>query len=87
MSDDKESDERDQIDKNDGERVTNDIEVLKLGKFSSQKNTDNIEKESYERNRIDMIYDKESDERDQIGESKSDDLGTEESETDERDKI
>ena len=38
--------------------MTNDIEVLKLGKFSSQKNIDNIEKEPDERNRMDMIDDK-----------------------------
>ena len=44
MSDYRESDERDQISKNDEERVTEDIEVLKLGKFSLQKNIDNIEK-------------------------------------------
>ena len=37
MSDDKESDERDQISKNDEEKVTKDIEVLKLGKLSLQK--------------------------------------------------
>ena len=44
MSDDKDSDERYQIDINDEEIVTNDIEVLKLGKLGSQKNIDNIEK-------------------------------------------
>ena len=44
MSDDKESDERYQISRNDEEKVTEDIEVLKLGKLSSQKNIDNIEK-------------------------------------------
>ena len=44
MSDDKESNKRDQISKNDEEKVTEDIEVLKLGKLSSQKNIDNIEK-------------------------------------------
>ena len=37
MSDDKESDERDQISKNDEEIVTDDIEVLKMGKLSSQR--------------------------------------------------
>ena len=47
---DRDSDERYQIDKNDEEIVTNDIEVLKLGNFGLQKNTDNIEKESDERN-------------------------------------
>ena len=44
MSDDKESDEREHISKNDEEKVTEDIEVLKLGKLSLQKNIDNIEK-------------------------------------------
>ena len=42
MSDDKEYDEIYQIDKIDEERVTNDTEVLKLGTFGLQKNTDNI---------------------------------------------
>ena len=58
MSDEKDSDERDQINKNDEERVTNDIEVLKLGKFGSQKNTDNVEKEYDWRSSMDMIHDK-----------------------------
>ena len=44
VSDDKESDERYQISKNDEEKVTEDIEVLKLEKLSSQKNIDNTEK-------------------------------------------
>ena len=56
--DDKDSDERNQIYKNDEERVTDDIEVLKQAKFSSQKYTDNIEKEYDERNRMDMIDNK-----------------------------
>ena len=65
-SDEKDSDERYQIDKNDEERVTNDIEVFKLVKFGSHKNTDNFEKESYEINEMYMIDDEESDETDQI---------------------
>ena len=44
MSDDKKYDERDEINKNYEEKVTEDIEVLKLGKLSLQKNKDNIEK-------------------------------------------
>ena len=44
MSDAKESDERDQISKNDEEKVTEDIEFSKQGKLSSLKNIDNIEK-------------------------------------------
>ena len=43
-SDDKESDVRDKIGKYDKERVTDDIEVFKLGKPSSEKNDENIEK-------------------------------------------
>ena len=44
MSDDREYNEKDQISKNYKERVTDDIEVLKLGKLSSKKNVNNIEK-------------------------------------------
>ena len=67
MSDDKDSDERYQISKNDEEIVTDVIEVLKLGKLISQKNIDKVEKEYDKRNWMDMIDDEESDERDQIG--------------------
>ena len=70
----KDYDEISKINKNDEKIVTNDIEVLKLGKLDQQKNTDNIEKESDERNWMDMIDEKESDERDQIVEIKEDDL-------------
>ena len=69
MSDDKESDERYQIGENDKEVGTDDIEILKLGKFSSQKNIDNIEKESDKMNWMYMIDEKKYDERDQIGEN------------------
>ena len=62
----REFDARDQINKNDEEKVTEDIEVLKLGKFSLQKNIDNIEKEYDERDRMDMSDEKYSDEREQI---------------------
>ena len=44
MSEDKDSDERDHISKNDEEILTDDIEVLKMGKLSTKKNDDNIEK-------------------------------------------
>ena len=43
-SDDKDSDERYHRSKNYEERVTDDIVVLKLGKLSSNKNDDNIDK-------------------------------------------
>ena len=66
-SDNKYSDEIDKIDKTDEERVTNDIEVLKLGNFGSQKNIDNVEQGSYEIKKINMIDNEESDERQQIG--------------------
>ena len=42
--DDKDYDERYQVCKNDEEKVNEDIDVLRLGKFISQKNMDNIEK-------------------------------------------
>ena len=44
MNDNKKCDKIDQVGKNDKEKVTEDIEVLKLGKLSLQKNMDNIEK-------------------------------------------
>ena len=44
MSDDKDSDERDHVSKNDEERVTDYIYFFKLGKLSSKKDDDNIEK-------------------------------------------
>ena len=69
MSDDKESYKRDQINEIHKEKVTEDIEVLKLGKSSSQKNIDNIEKQFDERKLIYTSDDKESDERDQISEN------------------
>ena len=63
MSDDKESDEIDKTSKNVEETVTDVIGVFKLGKLSLQKNIANVEKYSDERNRMDMIDDKESDEK------------------------
>ena len=54
MSDDKKSDVRDQISKNYEEKMTEYIEVLKLGKLSSRKNIDNIEKYYDESNQMDM---------------------------------
>ena len=42
MSDDKDSDERDQISKNGEEKENDDIEVFVMGKLSSNKNCDNI---------------------------------------------
>ena len=60
MSDDKDSDEWYQISKNDEEKATDVIEVLKLGKLSLQKNIDNAEKYPDKRNRMDMIDDKDS---------------------------
>ena len=44
MSDNKDSDERDQISKNDEVKVYDVIEDLKMGKLISYKNIDNIEK-------------------------------------------
>ena len=52
-------------DKNQEEKMTEDIEVLKLVKLILLKNIDNIEKYSDEINHMDMRNDKDSDERDQ----------------------
>ena len=46
--------------------MTGDIEFFQLGKLSSKKNDDNIEKEDDERNRMDASDDKDSYERGQI---------------------
>ena len=50
---------------------------MKLQKFGLQKKTDDVERESDGINRMDIIDDKESDERYHIGESKGDDLESE----------
>ena len=46
--------------------MTHDIKVLKMGKFSSQKNIDNIEKEYDKSNQIGIVGDKESNKREKI---------------------
>ena len=60
MIDDKDSDERYKISKNDEEILTGDIEVFKLGKQSSKGNDDNIDKEYDEINRMEMSDDKDT---------------------------
>ena len=66
MIDDKKSHERDKISTNDEEKVTEDIEILKHGKFSSQKKKDYLENKSDEINQRDMSDDNKSDERDHM---------------------
>ena len=44
MIDEMKYDERDRIGENDEDRLTNDIDSLKLGTLSSQKNIKNIDK-------------------------------------------
>ena len=46
---DREYDERDQIDENDKETLTDDIEVFKLGKLSFKRYIDKVDKEFDER--------------------------------------
>ena len=70
----KESNEGIQICENDEDRLTEDIDVLKLGTLSSKRYIYNIEKESDLRNWIYMIDEKESDEIVQIGENDEDKL-------------
>ena len=57
------------MDKNYEEGMNNDTEVFKLVNFGSQKNIENVEKESYEINKMAIIDDLEYDERYHIGES------------------
>ena len=66
MSDNKDSDEREKISKNDEVKVSDFIEDLKLGKLSLQKNLDNVEKESDKTPLVDISDDKDSSEGDQI---------------------
>ena len=49
--------------------MTDYTEVLKLGKLSSQRNIDNINKEYFEINLMNISDDKDSDERDRISEN------------------
>ena len=72
MSDNKYSDEREQISKNDGVKVSDIVEDLKVGNFSSHKYVDNVDIEYDKRNLVDM-----SDEKDYVeidGISKNDDV-------------
>ena len=55
---------------NDEDRSTDDIDFLKLGTVCSKRDIYNTEKESDERNQVNIIDDKDSDERDHIGENK-----------------
>ena len=72
LIDDKESYERYQISKNDEEKVIEDIEIITLQNLSSQKKYIYLEKESDEINPMDISYNKDSDEREQI--SKNDEV-------------
>ena len=62
MIDDKEYYERYQIGENEEEILNSDIKVSKLGKLISKRYINNVDKESDEINRMDMSYDKDSDE-------------------------
>ena len=66
MSDNKDSDEREQISKNYELKLSDIIEDLKVGKSSLHIYVDNVETESDKRNQVDMSDDKDSDERDEI---------------------
>ena len=68
---------------NDEDILTDDTEVLKQGILSSRSDTDNIDKQSDKRDRIDGIDDNKYDERQQIGERQPNEIYLEESETDE----
>ena len=63
MSDNVDSDERKQINKNDEVKVSDIAEELKLGKSSSHKYVDNVETESDKKNLVDMSDEKDSIER------------------------
>ena len=65
-SDNKDSDEREQISKNDEVKVSDVIEDLKLIKLSWHKYVDNVETEFDKRNQVDMSDEKNSSERYEI---------------------
>ena len=67
MIDEKGSDEKNQIDENDEDISTDYIEVLKVGTLCPKRDIYDIEKESNERNQVNIIDDKNSYEKDQIG--------------------
>ena len=69
-------DEKNQIGESDEYRSTDDMEVLKLGTLCSKRNIYGIEKEYDETNQINIIDDKESDERYQINENEEEILNT-----------
>ena len=87
MSDDKDSDERDHISKNNEVKVSDVIEDLKIGKLSLHENLDNVDKYSNKRNWIDMSDDKDSAERDQISKNDEETLTDVDEESDEIDQI
>ena len=66
MSDNKDSDEREQISKNIEVKVSDIVEDFKLGKLSSHKYVANVETESDKTNLMDMSDEKEYVERDKI---------------------
>ena len=66
MSDNKDSDEREQTSKNDDVKVSDIVEDLKVGKLSSHKYVNNVEIESDKRNMVDMNDEKDSAETDEI---------------------
>ena len=62
----KDSDEREQISKDEEVKVSDIVEDLKVGKLSSHKYVDNVETEYDKINIVDMIDEKGSVERDEI---------------------
>ena len=66
MSDNKDSDEREQIIKNDEVKVYDIVKILKVGKFSLHKYVDNLETEYDKINLVDMSDEKDYAERDKI---------------------
>ena len=66
MSDNKDSDEIEQISKNDEVKVSYILEDLKVGKSSSHKYVDNVDTESDKINLVDMSDEKDSAERVEI---------------------
>ena len=87
MSDNKESDEREQISKKYEVRVSDVIEDFKLVKLSWHKYVDNVETESDKINQVDMRDDKDSAEREEISKNYEETLTDVDEESKEIDQI
>ena len=87
MSDNVDTDEREHIDKNDGVKVYDIVEDLKVGKLSLHKYLDNVETGSDKTNLVDISEEKDSVEGDAIHKNDNVTLTDDDEDSEEIDKI